>query len=172
MADSVGGAGFPITGIQEGHIHFNKNDNTAYMYAGGDPANVSNWNQIVLNGGSSSRQRWHYLLTGTMMSAGFGIAGQYFFVAPLAGTITKWGIILGSTTITDNLTLRLYYDPLVSFTQIGQQILVGGTNSKVFEQAMSQSVVAGDLLMVANQNTVNPAQQTIMVGGYVDFTPN
>lgn len=46
MADSVGRGGFPKTGIQEGHLHFNAQTNILYIWNGGSPAIDSNWSEV------------------------------------------------------------------------------------------------------------------------------
>lgn len=52
MADSVGGPVFPRTGIQEGHLHFDKVNNILYVYNGGNPAVDANWSEVGGSGAS------------------------------------------------------------------------------------------------------------------------
>ena len=54
MADSVGGSGFPRTGIQHGHLHFDTINNILYVWNGGDPADNTNWSVVGGSGVSSA----------------------------------------------------------------------------------------------------------------------
>ena len=46
MADSVGGTGFPTSGIQKGHLYYDVVDQALWMYISGVPALVSSWRLI------------------------------------------------------------------------------------------------------------------------------
>jgi len=46
MADTVGGAGFPTTGIQKGNLHYNIVDQALWMYINGVPRLVSSWRLV------------------------------------------------------------------------------------------------------------------------------
>jgi hypothetical protein len=180
MADSVGGLTFPKTGIQEGHLYFNKDSNTLHIYRGGDPADVANWGEIeiTVGGGSSGvgsgTQRWPWKFFGTEVSVNFGQSGEAYFIAPVAGMITKWGIIVGTIALpaSNDAIMILIHDPFAADTTIDTYTVVESTSAEIVERVVSFAVNAGDLITVFWSNSINPDRHDLKMSGYVDFTPN
>lgn len=178
MADSVGGPVLPRSGIQEGHLHFDKDNNVLYVYSGGNPATGSNWSVVNTgsssgSSGSSGLQRWSFHITGNDISTGLGVNnGQFYFVAPVAGTFTKWATIVGTNAAPENISMQLYFDPFVAFTLLGSFTIPQGSSNLKTERVISKVMVAGQIILVFVANTLSPAVQAFMIDGFVDFTPS
>jgi len=175
VADSIGGPRFPRTGIQEGHLHFDKNNNILYVYNGGDPSVDSNWSEVggsgASVGSSGGVQRWPFHFIGFEMSVTGGGA-QAYFVAPAAGTITRWGLIVGSSSLPEDTIMQFYFDPFSAFTLVDSVTLLTGANNVKTERVISSVVAVGDVVAVIMANSYNPADNNVAFDGFVEFTPN
>lgn len=177
MADSVGGPTLPRTGIQEGHLHFDKESNILWVYNGGLASNPANWSVVspVSSSGSSGSigfQRWPWHWKGTELSSAFGAGGFSIFVAPAAGTITKWATLVGGVGLPEDTNMQFYDDVLNTFILIDSFTLPTGTNNAKSERTLSLSVASGRVIGVLTANSYAPTAHTVTLDGYVDFTPN
>lgn len=150
---------------QDGAIWFNKTLNVFRSWDGGAVVTVG-------GGSSGSVQRWIYQFSGTDISTAFGGGGQAYFVAPAAGIITKWATIVGSTALPEDTILQFYFDPFVAFTLVDSVTLLTGASNVKGERVISQAVVAGDIVLVFVANSYNPTVHTVVIDGFVDFTPS
>lgn len=151
---------------QDGATWFNKTLNTFRAWDG---------TQVVTVGGSSGGsgvQRWPLHITGTEISIGFGGTTQVYFVAPAAGTITKWAIIVGTVPLPQDTTFEFYYDPFGALSLVDLVTLVATTVSVKNERVISQVVNAGDIVEFFISTTYNPANHSVIIDGFVDFTPS
>jgi len=178
MADSVG-AGFPTRNIQRGHLFFDTDTSTLYVYIGGDPAgDAANWRSVsvgsVIPGSETVAGfvRWPWMFTGTSMSTGFGEIARATFVAPAAGRITQWQIVESFATWPTDATILLNFDPFGASINVDIFTLPSGTQNEVFTRNVSRIVAAGDIVMVQQNTTLSPALHNVVLSGYVDFTPD
>lgn len=172
MADSVGGSTFPKTGIQEGHLHFDKTANTLYIYNGGNPADIANWSEVGGAGDavSSGNQRWFWKFSGTEFSVGFGATGEQDFVAPANGAIVQWGVI--SINAGQDMDFSLRYDPFNIDELIDSVVITTAQTEALFERVVSKVVLLGDVIAVYQTNVFNPAEHGAVMCGYIDFVPS
>lgn len=170
MADSVG-SGFPKNNFNRGHLFFDIDNNTLYMFIGNDTSDPANW--IAINTGSSGSgsgsQRWFWKFSGTEFSVGFGVTAEQDFVAPANGTIVQWGIISINAGQDANFSLR--YDPFSTDIPIDSVIITSTQTETLFERVVSRAVLLGDIVAVYQTNTFNPAEHDARMCGYIDFTP-
>lgn len=175
MADSVGSSVFPRTGIQEGHLHFNKDANTLHVYNGGDPSNIVNWSEVGGSGSaiaSSSIQRWPFHMTGTEMSVGFGVSGEVEVIIPVDGTITKWGVIIGTVPTPVEFDIELIDDPFGGSDPIDIITIPISSTQLITENVLSFVVTANQVIGVFQITTFNPAVHDVKISGYIEFTPS
>ena len=150
---------------QDGAQWFNKALNAIRIWDGTQVVSIGT------GSGGIGTQRWPYKFTGTELSTGFGTSGQADFIAPAAGTITKWCVIADLIGVED-AQMALRFDTFGAFALVDSVTIPGLTNSTIFERVVAQAVVEGDIVSVLHVNTLNPASHTVKINGYVDFTPD
>jgi len=150
---------------QDGAFWFNKVENT-----------FKSWNGTVIvvvgSGGSGSSTRWLFHCRGTEMSIDFGFGIQVYFVVPVAGTITRWGFIVGTNPLPEDTEMVLYLDPFDTQMAIDTAIFLTGVDSVVIERVVSQVVAPGDVIGVIMEQAYDPADHSVALDGFVDFVPN
>lgn len=174
MADSIGGPIFPRTGIQEGHLHFDKENNILWVYNGGLASDITNWSIVGGNGSvGGGFQRWPWKITGTEMSIGFGVQGEQEFIVPASGTITGWAVIIGSASPTPvEFDVVLTNDPFGGADTIDTITVPISSLEFISERGLSFAVVEGGVLSVLQQTQFDPAVHDVKMSGYIDFTPS
>jgi len=172
MSDSVG-SGFPTRGIQRGHIFFDTDVQTLFVYLGGDAANSANWKPIA----APNVQRWPTKFIGTEVSVGFGLLAEANFVAPVNGTITKWGLIVGSVVLPAVTDVELQIGPSNESGQLDAFSIPVAENRR-YERALSlidvpdAVIAAGTIVRITITTTYSPANHAVKISGYVDFEPS
>lgn len=176
MADSVGN-GFPVTNLNVGWAHYYISRQTLYVWNGGDPADESTWSEIGGSGegggsGVVGVQRWYWSMIGTELSVDFGAFGEKDFIVPADGTITKWGVIIGNASLVENADMEIHRNPFGDDELIDSETILSGAQQFVFERTVLQVVLAGDVIAVYHQNTLDPTNHEEKLSGYVEFTPS
>jgi len=151
---------------QAGAQWFNTTSGTFKCWTGSAIASVGG------SSGSGGVQRWPWHWKGTELSSAFGAGGFSIFVAPAAGTITKWATMVGGVSLPENTFMQFYDDVLNSFTLIDSFTLTAGTNNNKVERTLSLSVASGRVVGVLTSNSYNPTVHNVTLDGFVDFTPS
>ncbi len=121
------------------------------------------------SGTASAPQRWPWKFTGTEISVGFGVVAEQDFIMPSAGALTKWGLLVVNAP--GPTTYELRYNPFTVDLLIDTVTIAALQNEIAFERVISQNVIAGDVVAVYETSTISPADHTIKMSGYIEFTP-
>lgn len=172
MADSVG-IGFPRKGMQLGHLFYDYDDNTLYMFLGGDPTDANQWRAISQPSGGAGNLDYIFStkFIGAEISTALGNFGESFYIIPADGTLTSWSVILGNTAVTADVDVELVNDPFGADDVIDTVTLLNGLNQQVFTRNLDVAITAGTMIMVRIPTAMDPAEQEVKISVQVTLRP-